>query len=176
MEVRNILEKLGVDTTELDVLQEDDISKDPLLKAINTNDHKSYKTFIKDNVIIDGDIVSNSSVDISGEVNGNIICTGDVIIRGQIIGDINARNLKVIGGKLKGNINIKGKVLLNDEAYLLGDIKCNSLKNLGKLEGNIEAFSEVEILEEANVVGNVTAGMISIKEGAKFNGSLNMRG
>lgn len=176
MEVRNLLEKLGVDTTELDVMGEENMTQDPLYKALNSNEKKSYKTIITSDLIIEGDLVSASSILIEGKVNGNVASNGDVSLKGEIEGDVIARNLKVLSGKIKGEVKVKSRILVDEDSVIVGNIKSASVKSMGNIKGDLDVVGEVEVFENASIEGNVSAGMISIKEGAKFNGSLSMRG
>ena len=96
------------------------------------------------------------SVVIKGELTGS----EDLIIDGQVDGTINLLEHQLTigpGGKIKAHVSAKSVVVV------------------GRIDGNITATEKIQIREDGTVEGDVTAPRISIADGARFRGSVDMR-
>lgn len=77
---------------------------------------------------IKGDLQSNGSIKIDGQVEGNII-TSETLVIGKdsvIQGNSRCRNA-VIGGRILGNIEAQELLEYQSGAYMQGDISCKGL-------------------------------------------------
>lgn len=78
---------------------------------------------------VEGDIHTNGSLRIEGEVIGNIKAEGDLFVgeEGRIETEIEARNV-VIAGKVKGDVKAHQRLEILPQGKLIGDIKTDKLK------------------------------------------------
>ncbi len=79
-----------------------------------------------------------------------------------------------IDGSFKGTIQSKGKLLIGETANLEAEIETGSLILSGEIKGNVTAHDRVEIKSKGRFTGNITSPVLTIEEGAAFNGSSSM--
>jgi cytoskeletal protein CcmA (bactofilin family) len=91
-------------------------------------------------------------------VNGTVLGEDDVQLLGEHVGDFD----------LKGNLNI------HQSAKIVGNVKASAISVGGTVEGNISATKMMNILQTANIKGDINTPVISIEEGAQFNGKVSM--
>jgi len=92
-------------------------------------------------------------------IEGNITSAEDLIIEGKVSGTISATGHEVTvgpAGQLKANINAK------------------IVRIEGKVEGDISGGEKVIISKTGNVLGNIDAPRVTLEDGAKFKGSIEM--
>lgn len=82
-----------------------------------------FDIVIGDNAIINGDMSSEGSIRIDGQINGNVSSKGNVIVSDSaaITGNIDCLNTEIYGS-CKGNVYVTGKVNLHENAVLIGDV------------------------------------------------------
>lgn len=85
-------------------------------------------------------------------------------------GNISTEKTIRIDGKMTGNIEKSAGVIIGDAASLKGDINSNYVLVSGTVEGNITATEYVELFNKSKIIGNIQTKMISISEGAVFEG------
>lgn len=82
-------------------------------------------------------------------------------------------NLK-INGRFEGVLNTKGNLMIGDQAIVNADITGDSIIIAGTVSGNISATKELKLISPARVVGDIRAPLLSIAEGATFDGNCRM--
>ncbi|MFO7295239.1 MAG: polymer-forming cytoskeletal protein [Caldicoprobacter sp.] len=94
---------------------------------ISKKKDKDIDTVIGKGTTIDGDIKSEGSVHIDGNVKGNLQVEGDVVIGkgASVTGDVMANNL-YISGMVEGNVHCSGFLRVFSEGVLKGDAKARS--------------------------------------------------
>lgn len=82
-----------------------------------------FDIIIGENATINGDMKSEGSIRIDGQINGNVSSKGNVIVSdsANINGDIDCLNTEIYGS-CKGNVSVKGKINLHENAVLIGDV------------------------------------------------------
>jgi cytoskeletal protein CcmA (bactofilin family) len=96
------------------------------------------------------------SIVIKGEVSGS----EDLTIEGQVEGKIELRdNILSVGASGRVQAHIVAKAIVVD----------------GHVTGNLTAAEKVEIRESGAVEGDIVAPRVAIADGAKFQGSIDMR-
>ena len=78
-----------------------------------------------------------------------------------------------IHGNFTGDIEALG-VLIGADAKIEGNIKAEIVMIGGTVKGNIISADTVEILPKAKVLGDITTNMLTIAEGALFEGKSSM--
>ncbi|MFA6320995.1 MAG: polymer-forming cytoskeletal protein [Candidatus Omnitrophota bacterium] len=79
-----------------------------------------------------------------------------------------------INGKFEGLLNTKGNLMIGEHASVNADITGESIVVAGKVNGNINAFKELKLISPACVVGDIITPLLSIAEGAMFEGNCKM--
>jgi cytoskeletal protein CcmA (bactofilin family) len=101
--------------------------------------------------------VIGSSLILKGDLSGE----EDLIIQGQVDGKIILKNNSVTVGR---NGRVKA------------DVYGKSVYVEGTLKGNLYGEEKVVIRQSGNVRGNISAPRVSLEDGAKFKGSIDMEG
>jgi len=91
-------------------------------------------------------------------VNGTVLGEDDVQLLGVHVGDFD----------LRGNLNV------HQSAKIVGNVKASTISVGGTVEGNVSATKKMIIFQTADIKGDLKTPVISIQEGAQFNGKVNM--
>jgi len=92
----------------------------------------------------------------------------------EINGDVNVSGDLIIYGVVNGDILSKGEIVSAKGSVVNGNICANNASLSGTVKGNLEIESKVILGKSSHVVGNLKAAIITIEEGAKFDGMCNM--
>nr|WP_299204484.1 polymer-forming cytoskeletal protein [uncultured Brumimicrobium sp.] len=88
-----------------------------------------------------GDLSTNSSLRIDGEVEGSVVCNGKLVLGadGVITGNIHATEVE-LDGTVEGNIVAETLLSLHQTAVVKGDIRTGRLmiEDGAQIEGNIQ--------------------------------------
>src|SRR5437899_6992099 len=76
-----------------------------------------------------------------------------------------------IDGRLDGEIHTEGVLLVGQDAIITAQVTAGTVISRGKITGDISASGKVRLLAPAVLNGSVKAPLLSIEEGALFNGS-----
>jgi len=79
-----------------------------------------------------------------------------------------------INGRFEGILNTKGSLMIGEHAVVNADITGESIIVAGKVNGNLTALKELKLIAPACVVGDITTPLLSIAEGAIFEGNCKM--
>ena len=82
-------------------------------------------------------------------------------------------NLK-INGTFEGILNTKGSLMIGEQAVVNADITGESITIAGKVNGNITALKDLKLISPARVIGDIRTPLLSIAEGAIFDGTSRM--
>jgi len=93
------------------------------------------------------------------QVNGDLKIKGDILIYGTVI----------------GNVECDGKVHTSKGSLINGNINANSAYINGKIDGDLIAEKRVILAKFSILKGNLISSMLTIEEGAKFDGICNMQ-
>lgn len=91
-------------------------------------DPDTTDTLVGEGSSFEGNIKSDASIRIEGQVTGDIECKGDVTIgeKGRVKSNIAARNV-IIAGTVTGDIQTKSKLTITSTGKLYGNITVASL-------------------------------------------------
>jgi cytoskeletal protein CcmA (bactofilin family) len=93
----------------------------------------------------------------------------------KISGKISFEGPARIDGEVDGEINAKDSLTIGESAVVTAHIRAASVSVAGKVSGDIIASQRIEIRPSAKVSGNITAPVLSILEGAMFEGHCSMQ-
>lgn len=93
----------------------------------------------------------------------------------QINGDVKGAEDLLIEGDVSGTVELKSNALtVGKEGKVRADIYARSITVDGTTEGDLFASERIAIRASANVRGNLLAPRVSLEEGARFKGSVEM--
>ena len=93
----------------------------------------------------------------------------------EIHGDVKVSGSLLIYGKVFGNIRSNGSVRTAAGSEVKGNIFANEATIGGKVDGDIDVSKKVILGDSSNLTGNLKAAILTIEEGAKFEGVCNMK-
>ena len=93
----------------------------------------------------------------------------------KISGKISFEGPARIDGEVDGEINAKDSLTIGESAVITAHIRAASVSVAGKVSGDIVATQRIEIRPSAKVNGNITAPVLSVQEGALFEGHCSMQ-
>lgn len=88
---------------------------------------QNTSSVIGEHVSLNGNLRVEGSIVIHGEVEGAITCTGELVVgkTGRVKADLDVGSC-TIGGRVEGKIFAKGRVELETNSHLTGDVNANS--------------------------------------------------
>ncbi len=93
----------------------------------------------------------------------------------KINGDVSGEENLVIEGEVAGSVNLKEyRVDVGQSGTVKADITAKVVKVDGTVQGDIEAAEMATISRTGNVRGNIKAPRMTLEDGAKFKGSIDM--
>jgi cytoskeletal protein CcmA (bactofilin family) len=93
----------------------------------------------------------------------------------KISGKISFEGPARIDGEVDGEISSKDALTIGESAVITAHIRAASVSVAGKVSGDIVATQRIEIRPSAKVSGNITAPVLSVQEGAMFEGHCSMQ-
>jgi cytoskeletal protein CcmA (bactofilin family) len=89
-------------------------------------------------------------------------------------GEINFQDAIRIEGLIQGKVTGEGRVIIAQRGKVMGDIMAAQIIVEGTVQGNITAADRLEITGTAQVAGDLRALRLTIAEGAKIVGRLDV--
>lgn len=144
-------------------------------------------TVINEDTEILGSLKSKSKICIYGRVrdeassesgicvyeNGRVgaITGSEISIYGLSTGELKGDKITIYeNGRVKANIVCNGELTLFKNSYIIGEIEAENAYICGVIKGSINVKGKVTLNKDAVIEGDVTAGFISIEEGATIIG------
>lgn len=119
---------------------------------------------------INGDIVSEGSIDVIGTINGNIDALGKLNITGAINGNSKAAEIFADNAKIMGEVISEGSVKIGQSSVIIGNISAQSAVIAGAVKGDIDVHGPVVLDTSAIVMGNIKSKAVQINNGAVIEG------
>ena len=92
----------------------------------------------------------------------------------EIHGDVKVSGSLLIYGKVFGNIQSAGAVQTANGSIVNGNIAAMDASISGKVDGDVDVEKKVILGESSHLTGNLKAAILTIEEGAKFDGVCSM--
>ena len=89
-------------------------------------------------------------------------------------GELSAEEDLLIEGQVEGSIQHSQRITVGPKGKIKANISAALIVVEGTVEGDLHAQKSVKIKDTADVRGNVHAPSVTITEGAKFNGGIEM--
>ncbi|MCL2050728.1 MAG: polymer-forming cytoskeletal protein [Lachnospiraceae bacterium] len=175
-----MLDKLD-DGTETNIMKEDDEMNDESI-YVATAEAENMKTDFSGKKVSDetatitagmsivGNITSEGSLELEGNVTGNIDILGKLNMTGNVIGDSKASEIFADNAKITGEIKSLGSVKIGQSTVIIGNIFANSAVIAGAVKGDIDVMGPVILDTSAIVMGNIKSKSVQINNGAVIEG------
>ena len=93
----------------------------------------------------------------------------------QIDGTLRGDEDLVIEGQVKGTVELKkNSVTIGAQGNVQADIHAHTIFVDGTMDGNLVASERVVIRQSARIKGSIVSPRVSLEDGARFNGSIDM--
>ena len=93
----------------------------------------------------------------------------------KIKGDISGEENLIIEGMVDGSVDLDGHELAIGKAgRVTADVKASVVRIQGEVRGDIVGREKVVLSRSGNVLGNIVAPRVTLEDGAKFKGSIDM--
>ena len=92
----------------------------------------------------------------------------------EIHGDVKVSGSLLIYGKVFGNIQSNGAVQTANGSVVNGNISARDASISGKVDGDLDVEKKVTLGDTSYLSGNLKASILTIEEGAKFDGVCSM--
>jgi cytoskeletal protein CcmA (bactofilin family) len=103
--------------------------------------------------------------------DGNItLLAKGVELRGEIKVDGTVR----IDGRLDGEVQTKGEIIVGEDGMVQGTIFAGTLISSGRIKATVTATERIQLLKTAILIGEVHCPVLSMEDGAKFQGASDM--
>src|ERR1700684_1700831 len=91
-------------------------------------------------------------------------------------GDLTAEEDLLIQGRVEGSITHTQRLTVGAQGTVKANIRAQVIVVEGTVEGDLRAEKSIVVKEPAKICGNISAPSISVLEGARFKGSMDMDG
>lgn len=154
--------------------------------AISTNDEqepvqsnlepaRTQKNIIARGTKILGSIITESDIDINGQVEGDVESKGRINVTGNIIGKITCSDAEIDRAVIEGDINVSGELSIGEGSKIHGTVSAKSIHVSGEVKGDVLGSADVKITNVANVQGNITTPAVTVESGAILNGKMDIQ-
>jgi cytoskeletal protein CcmA (bactofilin family) len=93
----------------------------------------------------------------------------------HIDGDVRGEEDLLIEGEVSGTVQLKNNSLtIGPQGKVRADVYAHSIYVDGYLEGDLYGSERVNVRKSATVRGNITSPRVSLEDGAKFKGAIEM--
>lgn len=93
----------------------------------------------------------------------------------RIQGDLMGEEDLVIEGRVEGKVELKQQsVTVGQSGRVKADVFARTITVEGEVKGNLVADEQITVRRTGQVQGNLTAPRVSLEDGAKFKGSIDM--
>lgn len=125
---------------------------------------------ITQGMVINGDIISEGSMDVIGTIIGNIELLGKLNITGNIQGNSKASEIFADNAQITGEVVSEGSVKIGQSSVIIGNITATSAVIAGAVKGDIDVKGPVILDTSAIVMGNIKSKSVQINNGAVIEG------
>ena len=93
----------------------------------------------------------------------------------QISGDVTGDEDVRIEGRVEGTVNLSDNVLtVGKEGQINATVTARAVFVEGKVEGDLKSDEQIVVRSSGNVRGNIVAPRVTLEDGCKFKGSIDM--
>lgn len=122
--------------------------------------------------MIDGNIVSEGSMNVYGKIKGNVACRGKLVVCGTIVGSSRGAEIFTNNAKIDGDVTSDGSIKVGNGTVIIGNVYGTSAVIAGAVQGDIDVHGPVIIDGTAVVQGNIRSRSVQINNGAAIEGMI----
>lgn len=122
--------------------------------------------------MIEGNIVSEGSINVYGKIKGNVACRGKMVVCGTIVGSSRAAEVFTNNAKVNGDITSDGSIKIGNGSVIIGNVYGTSAVIAGAVQGDVDIHGPVVIDGTAVVQGNIRSRSVQINNGAAIEGMI----
>ncbi len=94
-----------------------------------------------------------------------------IVIRGDVSGDEDL----LVEGRIEGTVALpKSRLVIGANGNVAADVNAKTLRVEGTMTGDIAALDSVVVKSTGKMHGNIKAPRITLEDGCRFNGTINM--
>lgn len=127
-------------------------------------------SIITEGTVINGDIISNGSLDVRGQIDGNVSCNGKLTVTGVVNGNSNTSEFFADAAQVEGEVVSSGTVKIGLGSVIIGNVTSTSAVIAGAIKGDIDVQGPVVVDTSAVVMGNIKSRSVQINNGAVIEG------
>lgn len=127
-------------------------------------------SIITEGTVINGDIISNGSLDVRGQIDGNVSCNGKLTVTGVVNGNSNTSEFFADAAQVEGEVVSTGTVKIGLGSVIIGNVTSTSAVIAGAIKGDIDVQGPVVVDTSAVVMGNIKSRSVQINNGAVIEG------
>lgn len=146
-----------------------------LLAAVIPAEEAAKGTYIAAGTVILGTVKTEDDVEIAGQVEGDVISGGAVVVASGINGNITANELKVVGCTMLGDAKVSGRMSVDANSVVTGNVTAGELHCAGKITGDLAVTGNLALEQSAQVDGNIVTGTMTMARGSKVHGKIEMK-
>lgn len=166
----SVVEEVQPEEVQVEEVKEEIRERKIDMNAIFNQPYSDEVSNITMGMVINGDITSQGSLDLTGAVHGNINISGKMSIMGVIEGNSQAAEIYAESAKITGEVRSLGVVKIGQETVVIGNIYATSAVIAGAVKGDIDVHGPVVLDSTAIVMGNIKAKSVQINNGAVIEG------
>lgn len=133
------------------------------------NEYGQIATFTS-GMTVTGDITSEGSLDLEGNVIGNIDILGKLTITGSVTGNVQASEIYADNARIAGDANSQGGVKIGANSVIIGNIYANSAVIAGAVKGDLDIHGPIILDASAIIMGDIKSKSAQINNGAVIEG------
>lgn len=122
--------------------------------------------------MIDGNIISEGSMNVYGKIKVNVSCRGKLVVAGTIVGSSRAAEVFTNNAKIDGDVTSDGSIKIGNGSVIIGNIYGTSAVIAGAIQGDIDVHGPVVVDGTAVVQGNIRSRSVQINNGAAIEGMI----
>ena len=93
----------------------------------------------------------------------------------SIKGDLSGEEDLIVEGRVEGTIDLKqNNLTVGTEGRVSASVRANTISVEGEVEGDLSGDEQVVVRRSGNVQGNINAPRVTLEDGCKFRGSIDM--
>lgn len=122
--------------------------------------------------MIEGNIVSEGSINLYGKIKGNVSCRGKLVVCGTIAGSSRGAEIFTNNAKIDGDVTSDGSIKVGNGSVIIGNVYGTSAVIAGAVKGDIDVQGPVIIDGTAVIQGNIRSRTVQINNGAAIEGMI----
>ena len=91
----------------------------------------------------------------------------------KTLSDITCNNAGLNSAAMQGNMNLKGRLRMDRDTILIGDLSSQYADINGRVRGKLDIVGKAELKRDAIVFGDINASTIAVTDGAIIQGYVN---